>query len=131
VVKPCFHRLEIFLAVLPKGESKMNKHPRRRTSRPVRKEFRLKLRPGDRLVTPTVIVTVRRQRRMAGGGFGVSATTTVECECTKGEPNMPDCKPKSTTSPDGHTTTVKCVKSGGCKDCKQTTTTTTTGVFIA
>jgi hypothetical protein len=36
---------------------------------------------------------------MARGG-GVSATVT--CECTKAEPNRPDCKPTTTTSPDGH-----------------------------
>jgi hypothetical protein len=104
----------------------MKNHPQRRTSRPVRKEFRFKLRPGDRLVTPTVIVTARK-----GGGGGASGTATMECECTKSEPNMPDCKPQSTTSPGGHTTTIKCVKSGGCNTCKQTITTTTTGVVIA
>ena len=104
----------------------MKKHPQRRTSRPVRKQFRLQLHPGDRLVTSSVIVTAR-----AGGG-GTGATVTINCKCTQGDPNKPDCKPSSTTSPDGHTTTIKCVKSGGCTDCKQTTTTNiTSGVFIA
>jgi hypothetical protein len=103
----------------------MKNHPQRRTSRPVRKEFRFKLRPGDRLVTPTVIITARKN----GGGAG--GTTTIECECTKAEPNRPDCQPQSTTSPGGHTTTVSCVKSGGCSTCKQTVSTTTTGVFMA
>jgi hypothetical protein len=51
--------------------------------------------------------------RMAGGG-GVSATVT--CEYTKAEPNRPDCKPTTTTSPDGHTVTVKCVKVGWLPD---------------
>jgi hypothetical protein len=106
----------------------MKKHPKRRTSRPVSKQFRFLLRPGERLVTPTVIVTARRRRGGAPGG-GVGATVSITCECTKGEPNMPDCKPQSTSS--GHTTTIKCVKSGGCTSCKTTTTTTTTGVFMA
>jgi hypothetical protein len=72
-----------------------------------------------------VIVTARK----AGGGGGV--TTTVSCECTKAEPNMPDCKPTTTTGPGGHTIYVTCTKSGGCQTCKQTTTTTSFGVFIA
>jgi hypothetical protein len=96
-------------------------HPHRRTSPPRGK--RIVLRPGQRLVTASVIVTAR----MAGGG--VSATVT--CECTKAEPNRPDCKPTTTTSPDGHTVTVKCVRSGGCQTCKQTTTTTSAGIFMA
>jgi hypothetical protein len=66
--------------------------------------------------------------RMAGGG-GVSATVT--CEYTKAEPNRPDCKPTTTTSPDGHTVTVKCVRSGGCQTCKPTTTTTSSGILMA
>jgi hypothetical protein len=115
----------------------MKKHPKRRTSRPVRKQFRFLLRAGDRLVTPSLILTARKRPARKGilkkdtSPGGVGATVTVECECTKGEPNRPDCKAQSTRSPDGHTTTVKCVKSGGCKDCKSTTTTTTTSVIMA
>ena len=81
------------------------------------------LRPGQRLVTSTVIVTARR--RPQGGGTGV--TTTVSCACTKAEPNKPDCKPVVTRV--GSTITVTCHKSGGCETCKQTTT--TSGIFMA
>jgi len=102
--------------------SRRGKHHRRRTSPPRGK--RIVLRPGQRLVTSTVIVTARK----AGGG-GVTASVT--CECTKAEPNRPDCKPTVTQSPGGHTTYVTCEKSGGCQTCKQTTTTTSSGVFIA
>ena len=108
----------------------MTKHPKRRTSPPVSKQFRFKLRPGDRLVTPTVILTVprsRRSRRQAVGGVG--ALVTVECTCTKAEPNRPDCKPKSTRL--DNTISVSCVKSGGCQTCKQSVTTTTTSVVMA
>lgn len=105
----------------------MKKHPRRTTSRPVTKQFRLKLRPGDRLVTPTMMMTARR--RGGSGGLGVNVSLT--CSCTEGEPNKPECVPKSTTSPDGHTITVKCVKSGGCTKCSEKKTTTTSSVFIA
>jgi hypothetical protein len=98
-------------------------HPRRRTSSP--RSIRIFLRPGQRLVTASVIVTARK----TGGGGGVS--TSVSCACTKADPNRPDCKPQSTMSPDGHTTTVKCVMSGGCQTCKQTTTTTSSGIFMA
>jgi hypothetical protein len=98
-------------------------HPRRRTSPP--RGIRIFLRPGQRLVTASVIVTARK----AGGGGGVS--TSVTCECTKAEPNQPDCKGKTTRSPDGRTTTVKCVMSGGCQSCTQTTTTTSSGIFMA
>jgi hypothetical protein len=106
------------------------KHPRRTTSPPRSKTIRLRLRPGERLVTPNLTVTVRRQRRMAGGGFGVSTTTTVECECTKAEPNTPECVAKTTKLPGGGVRIV-CTKKRGCKECKQTTTTTTSGVFMA
>ena len=74
-------------------------------------------------MTPTAILTARRR---AGG---VGGTVTIECECTKSDPNRPDCKPQSTTS--GSKTTVNCVKSGGCKTCKTSISTTTTGVVIA
>jgi hypothetical protein len=97
-----------------------SRHHWRRTSPPRAK--RIVLRPGQRLVTSTVIVTARK----AGGG---GVTTSVTCECTKAEPNKPDCKPVTTQSPGGHTIYVTCEKSGGCKACKQTTT--TSGVFIA
>jgi hypothetical protein len=110
------------------------KHANRRTSRPVKKQFRIQLRPGDRLVTPSVILTARKVRRggtKKKGAGGVGATVTITCQCTAAEPNKPDCTPQSTTSPGGHTTTVKCVKSGGCKTCTSSTTTTTTSVFIA
>jgi hypothetical protein len=116
----------------------MAKHPKRRTSPPVSKQYRFKLRPGDRLVTPTLILTARKlgstRKGIAKKGTspgGIGGTVTVECECTKAEPNRPDCKAQSTTSPDGHTTTIKCVKSGGCKSCKTSTTTTTTSVIMA
>jgi hypothetical protein len=96
------------------------KHPQRCTSPPRSKRF--VLRPGQRLVTPTVIVTARQ---LTSGGTGV--TTTVSCECTKAEPNKPDCKPVVKSS--GSTITVTCKKSGGCQTCKQTTT--TSGIFMA
>jgi hypothetical protein len=114
------------MGLRPKGAWKMAKHPKRRTSPPVTKQFRIKLRPGDRIVTPTVII---RARQGVGGG-GVGTTVSVTCECKKAEPNMPDCTPQ-TSSPDGHTTTVKCVKSGGCKKCESSITTTTTSVIMA
>jgi hypothetical protein len=90
-------------------------HPRRRKSPP--RGIRVVLRPGQRLITDSVIV---RARMIGGGGFG--ATTDVYCECTKADPDMPDCKPKSTPFPGG--TRVTCKMSGGCKECKQTTVTT-------
>src|SRR5262245_60149480 len=104
----------------------MAKHLRRTTSDPITKRFRFRLRPGQRLVTPTMTITVPRskRRRMAGGGLGVDVK--VSCECTKAEPNQPDCKPKSVIV--GGTATVSCEMSGGCKKCKQTTTITTSGV---
>ncbi len=96
---------------------------RRRKSPPRRK--RIVLRPGQRLVTSSVIVTARKRSQ---GGLGV--TTYVTCECTKAEPNMPDCKPVTTMSPGGNTVSVTCNMSGGCKTCRQTTT-TTSGVVMA
>ena len=98
-------------------------HPKRTSSPP--RSVRVDLKPGEILVTSSVIVMAR----MVGGGGGFSATTTVTCACTKGEPNMPDCKPKTTQIPGG--VSVKCTKSGGCTDCKQTTTTTSFGVVMA
>ena len=74
------------------------------------------LKPGECLVTSSVIIIARE---IGGGGMG--ATTTVTCQCTKSEPNKPDCKPKTTTFPGG--VSVNCVKSGGCTTCDQTTTT--------
>jgi hypothetical protein len=105
-----------------RARSSRGRHPRRRTSPPRSK--RIVLRSGQRLVTSTVIIVARR----AGGG-GAGITTTVTCECTKAEPNKPDCQPTITTTPGGGTVNVTCTKSGGCKTCKQTTT--TSGVFIA
>jgi hypothetical protein len=104
--------------------SSSGRRPRRRTSRP--RVIRIVLRPGQRLVTDTVIVTARKR---GGGGRGV--TTSVSCACTKSDPDTPDCKPTTTTSPDGHTTYTKCSMSGGCKECKQTTTTTSIGLTMA
>ena len=101
--------------------TRRRRHPRRRTSPP--RSRHIVLRPGQRLVTSTVIVIAR----MAGGGVGV--TTDVTCECTKSEPDKPDCQPSITRSPGGGTVRVTCKKSGGCKTCKQTTT--TTGVVMA
>jgi hypothetical protein len=95
---------------------------RRRTSPPRVK--RIVLRPGQRLVTASVIVTARKR----AGGFG-AVTTTVSCACTKSDPDMPDCQPVTTVSPGGGSVTVKCQMSGGCKKCTQTTT--TSGVVIA
>lgn len=100
--------------------SRPGRHPRRRTSPPRTK--RIVLRPGQRLVTSTVIVTARR---VGGGGV----TTSVTCECTKADPNRPDCQPSITTTPGGGTVNVTCQKSGGCKTCKQTTT--TSGIVMA
>lgn len=102
--------------------SRRRRHARRRTSPP--RSRRIVLRPGQRLVTSTVIVMAR----MAGGG-GAGVTTDVTCECTKADPDKPDCKPSVTRSPGGGTVRVTCKKSGGCKTCKQTTT--TSGVVMA
>ena len=107
---------------MKKGQRSGAGRHHRRTSPPRVK--RIVLRPGQRLVTKTVIVTARK---VGGGGV---VTTSVSCSCTKAEPNRPDCKPTTTTSPDGHTTYVTCTMSGGCQTCKQTTT-TSSGVFIA
>jgi hypothetical protein len=96
------------------------KHPRRRTSPARTKELRL--RPGQKLVTPGVIVTARQGQGLTG------VKVKITCKCTKADPNKPDCEPSVTTSPGG-TVNVKCEKSGGCKVCD--TTVTTTGVFAA
>ena len=84
------------------GRSRSKSHPKRTSSPP--REVRVDLKPGEILVTNDVIVMAR----MGGGGFGgFGVTTTVTCECTKSEPDMPDCKPKTTTFPGGayrHTT---------------------------
>jgi hypothetical protein len=96
-------------------------HPRRTKSPP--RSVRVDLKPGEVLVTPSVIIMAR----LAGGGFGAT-TTTVTCACTKSEPDMPDCKPKSTTFPGG--VSVSCKMSGGCSECKSTTTTTSGGVIM-
>jgi hypothetical protein len=101
-----------------KRTPRASRHHRRRKSSPRTK--RIVLRPGQRLVTSTVTIIARQ----AGGG---GVTTSVTCECTKAEPNKPDCKPKTTTS--NGTIHVTCQKSGGCKTCKQTTT--TSGIFMA
>jgi hypothetical protein len=76
------------------------------------------LKPGECLVTSSVIIIARD---VGGGGLGV--TTTVTCQCTKSKPNKPDCQPKSTPLPGGGGVNVNCVKSGGCTTCDQTTTT--------
>jgi len=102
------------------SRSRSQSHPKRTSSPP--RSVRVDLKPGEILVTNDVIVMARM-----GGGFG--ATTTVTCECTKAEPDMPDCKPKTTTFPGG--VSVSCTKSGGCSQCKSTTTTTSFGVVMA
>ena len=94
-----------------------------RTSSPPR-SVRVDLKPGEILVTSGVIVMAR----MGGGGGGFGATTTVTCECTKSEPDTPDCKPKTTQFPGG--VSVSCKASGGCSQCKQTTTTTSFGFVM-
>ena len=80
------------------------------------RSVRIDLKPGEVLVTSSVILVARQ---IGGGSLGVS--TTVTCRCTKAEPNKPDCQPKTTKIPGG--VTVNCVKSGGCGKCEQTTTT--------
>jgi hypothetical protein len=106
----------------------MAKHPRRTTSPKATRRFRFKLRPGQRHRDASYDSDCASVLTSANGGFGVEVSLT--CECTKGEPNKPDCKPKSTTSPGGDTITVKCQKSGGCQSCKQSVTTATTGGVI-
>lgn len=106
------------------GRSRSKSHPKRTSSPP--REVRVDLKPGEILVTNDVIVMAR----MGGGGFGgFGVTTTVTCECTKSEPDMPDCKPKTTTFPGG--VSVSCKMSGGCSQCKSTTTTTSLGLVMA
>ena len=102
------------------SRSRSQSHPKRTSSPP--RSVHVDLKPGEILVTNDVIVMARM-----GGGFG--ATTTVTCECTKAEPDMPDCKPKTTTFPGG--VSVSCTKSGGCSECKSTTTTTSFGLVMA
>ena len=104
------------------------KHPRRTTSPPRELTKKFLLRPGQRLVTSGLILTARKRRRAQGGG-GLSVTIKLTCSCSEGEPNKPDCKAKSTTV--GDTTTVKCVKSGGCTKCPEKTVITGSGVFMA
>ncbi|MFN2384700.1 MAG: hypothetical protein ABR576_00140 [Thermoanaerobaculia bacterium] len=79
------------------------------------RSVRIDLKPGEVLVTSSVILIARQ----IGGGLGV--TTSVTCRCTKAEPNKPDCQPKTTKIPGG--VNVDCIKSGGCEKCDQTTTT--------
>ena len=105
------------------SRSRSQSRPPKRTSSPPR-SVRVDLKPGEVLVTNEVIVMARM-----GGGFGFGATTTVTCQCTKSEPDMPDCKPKTTTFPGG--VSVSCTKSGGCSECKSTTTTTSHGLVMA
>jgi hypothetical protein len=108
---------------MKKGQRRRSpRPPRRRRSSPRR--TRVVLRPGQRLVTDTVIIMAR----MAGG---TGVTTDVTCECTKSEPDKPDCQPVVTKSPGGGTVRVKCKMSGGCSKCKQTTTTTSGGIVMA
>lgn len=91
------------------------KSHRGRTTSPPR-SVRIDLKPGEVLVTSSVIVVARQ---IGGGGLGV--TTTITCRCTKSEPDKPDCQPVSTPFPGG--VNVNCTKSGGCEKCEQTTTT--------
>jgi hypothetical protein len=72
------------------------------------------------------MVVMARMAGGSGGGFGLS--TTVECECTKAEPDTPDCKPKTKTFPGGVLVYCKMVR--GCKECKQTVTTTNLGLVM-
>jgi len=106
----------------PTSSRSARSHPKRTSSPP--RSVRVDLKPGEILVAPGVIVMAR----MGGGGGGFGATTTVTCECTKAEPDRPDCKPKTTTFPGG--VSVGCTKSGGCSECKQTTTTTSFGMVM-
>jgi hypothetical protein len=110
---------------MKRGQTPRQSKPKRRRTSPPRNK-RIVLRPGQRLETATVIVTARK--RPEGGGGGV--TVDVSCACTASEPNTPDCKPVTTKSPGGDTIRVKCNKTGGCKKCKETTTTTSIG-FMA
>jgi hypothetical protein len=103
--------------------SRSSSRPKRTSSRP--RSVRVDLKPGEILVTADVIVMAR----MGGGGGGLGATTTITCQCTKSEPDTPDCKPKTTTFPGG--VSVSCTKSGGCSECKSTTTTTSFGLVMA
>jgi hypothetical protein len=106
------------------NRSRSQSRPKRTSSPP--RSVRVDLKPGEILVTNEVIVMARM-----GGGFGggFGATTTVTCQCTKSEPDTPDCKPKTTTFPGG--VSVSCTKSGGCSECKSTTTTTSFGLVMA
>jgi hypothetical protein len=106
------------------SQSRSQSRPKRTSSPP--RSVRVDLKPGEVLVTGSVIVMARMA---GGGGGGFGATTTVTCECTKAEPDTPDCKPKTTTFPGG--VSVSCKKSGGCSECKSTTTTTSWGVVMA
>jgi hypothetical protein len=101
------------------GSRRGKPHEGRTESDP--RSVRIDLKPGEVLITNSVIVMARQ---IGGGGLG--ATTTVTCRCTKAEPNKPDCKPKTTTFPGG--VNVTCTKSGGCEKCEQTTT--TKGLFM-
>jgi hypothetical protein len=104
--------------------SRSQSRPKRTSSPP--RSVSVDLKPGDILVTSSVIVMARLA---GGGGGGLGATTTVTCACTKSEPDTPDCKPKTTQFPGG--VSVSCSKSGGCSECKQTTTTTSFGFVMA
>jgi hypothetical protein len=112
---------------------KSTAHPKRRTSSPNTKTFRLRLRPGARLVTPTYIVTIRKRAQRSGGRLrmqrSVSVVTTVECECTKG--STTGCKAVTKTLPGGGVQ-IECKPKGSCTKCLQTTTTSgITGVWMA
>jgi hypothetical protein len=113
---------------MPRGQPSRPGTSRGRRKSPPR-SIRVVLRPGQRLETSTVIVTARK--RPQGGGGGGGAETTVTCECTAAEPDEPDCEPVSTKTPGGGTIRVRCNKTGGCRTCKQTTTTTSSGVVMA
>jgi len=106
------------------SRSRSQSRPKRTSSPP--RSVRVDLKPGEILVTNEVIVMARMG---GGGGGGFGATTTVTCECTKSAPDTPDCKPKTKTFPGG--VSVSCTKSGGCSECKSTTTTTSFGVVMA
>ena len=96
---------------MAKAQQSRRGAPRRRTA-PARVK-RIILRPGHRLITPSVTVIARQK----------NTTTEVTCKCTKSTPDRPDCKPKVTTV--GNTVRVQCVKSGGCTSCQDTTVVTT------
>lgn len=94
-------------------KSPRGRRPSRRTSSPARTKD-VFLRPGQRLITPALVVYARK----ASGSKGVS--TTVGCACTKSLPDSPDCTPQIEIK--DNKVIVKCTMKGGCSACEQTTT---------